>query len=85
MKDAAAKIADKMCETEYSGEPAWSRATIARDIRSAIRRAVKAERERCVGRVWVELTRDGSKAGHAFALKAEQAIQAKATRPSRRK
>lgn len=49
MKDAAAKIATKMCETEYSGEPAWSRATIARDIRSAIRRAVKAERERCVG------------------------------------
>ena len=60
MKDAASRIADMTRETEYSGEPAWSRERIARDIRSAISRAVKSERERCVKCVWNASELDGS-------------------------
>jgi hypothetical protein len=48
MKDAASRIADKMFQVDWDGRPLHDRAASARIIRSAIRRAVKAERERCV-------------------------------------
>jgi hypothetical protein len=46
MKDAASRIADN------SGLPSGGAKAVSRRIRSAIRRAVKAERERCVKCVW---------------------------------
>jgi len=48
MKDAAAKIADKMFQVDWDGRALHDRPASERIIRSAIRRAVKAERERCV-------------------------------------
>lgn len=84
MKDAASRIAtiaweshDNMIDTQ------WQKG-VRRMIRSAIRRAVKAERERCVGIVrkrfdnkWTARTLD--LAG------IESEIQAKAKRPSRKR
>jgi len=77
MKDAAAKIADEGWYTTLD-----ARKELARRIRSAIRRAVKAERERCVGIVFSAF--DGLH-GDFKAMESQiiDAIQAK--RPSRRK
>jgi uncharacterized protein (UPF0261 family) len=82
MKDAAAaKIADKMFQVDWDGRPLHDRAASARIIRSAIRRAVKAERERCVK--CVKTVRNSTKIGEFVCDNIIDAIQAK--RPSRKR
>jgi hypothetical protein len=89
MKDAAAaKIADKMFQVDWDGRPLHDRAASARIIRSAIRRAVKAERERCVGIIMPErdryfLDRTIRIAPHLLCEKLIEKIQAK--RPIRKR
>lgn len=60
-KDQAARIAERARETVNDGEPVWSRETIAKDIRRAIRTAVRKERERCVKCVWHKSETSGSR------------------------
>jgi hypothetical protein len=79
MKDAAAKIA----ATEYGDTWPVPQAALARRIRSAIRRAVKAERDRCVE--CVKTVRNSTKIGEFVCDNIIDAIQAKAKRPSKRK
>jgi hypothetical protein len=78
MKDAAAKIAG---EGWYNTAEAHKE--LARRIRSAIRRAVKAERERCVE--CVKTARNSTKIGEFVCDNIIDAIQAKAKRPSRKR
>ena len=85
MKDAASRIANKMCETEYSGEPAWSRARIARDIRTAIRRAVKSERDRCVKCVICSEDSHLSQTNEQMCRAIIRKINTPAKRPSRKR
>ena len=81
MKDAAAKIAATFQPPEYAKD-------IERRIRAAIRRAVKAERERCVGIIMPErdryfLDRTIRIAPHLLCEKLIEKIQAK--RPIRKR
>ena len=82
MKDAASNIANKSREGG-GDEFKWSVSEIAADIRAAIRRAVNAERERCVKCVREAFEVNTWCSTTTFAAEAEKAIQAK--RPSRRK
>jgi hypothetical protein len=83
MKDAAAKIA----ATEYSNIWPTEQAALARKINTAIRRAVKAERERCCGIVQRECNKDAAWNGrYAATRKIVSAINTPAKkRPSKRK
>jgi hypothetical protein len=82
MKDTASRISDN------SGLPSGGAKAIARRIRSAIRRAVKAERERCLYIVSRERKRvaDGLEDHRYLSGNIIQAINTPAKkRPSKRK
>jgi hypothetical protein len=90
MKDAAAKIAEKYIPGGVVLLPEVHRGNCANRIRLAIRRAVKAERERCVKCVQYAanckiIATSGLAAMRVMEQVAIEAINTPAKRPSKRK